>query len=285
MGFINRLLQLVLFISIISIVILTTFVGVFSSNQKLTAALEKSGFYQTAANTIAGGLKDQVTTDNPLLTELIKNSITKTVNSDLAKSVVQPSQIVFVQWLNSNDKNLEVNLDLLNLKNKIIATSSNSQVKFEITKLLPDNYELMNTKKSKGGFISQAQQVRAVYSLTKRNLPYIWLIAGVSALLIFAINLRSGSKKFSRVAYPFILASGFGLVLALLSKYSSDVIISSVSSLTGQNDTVPLILRILITILQETLNVFIAIGIVSVIALFVSKLLYRSKDKALKKKG
>lgn len=283
MGFINKIIQFVTLVSIILVVLLSTFVGVFSSNQKLTQALDKSGFYKSAAELMSKSLKDQVVTDNPLLTESIKNSIASTVNADLAKTVIQPSQIVFVEWLNSNTKNIEVNLDLLNLKNKITAKSSNAQVKFEITKLLPDNYEVINSKKSNDGFISQMEQIRSAYASAKRYLPYLWLALGVSSLLLFILNIRSGSKKFTRILYPAAIASVIGLFLAFASSYGSDFVIGNIAS-SSQTNGAALVAKLILTIIQETLNIFIAIFVLGIIGIIISKVIYRGRDKDLKKK-
>jgi Na+-transporting NADH:ubiquinone oxidoreductase subunit NqrC len=284
MGFINKIIQFVLFISVLLVVILSTFVGVFSSNQRLTQALDKSGFYKSAAILMSKTLKDQVVTDSPVLTELIKNSISSTVNSDLAKNVIQPSQIVFVEWLNSNSKDLEVNLDLLGLKNKITATSGNSQVKFEITKLLPDNFELMAANnKSDENIIGQLEQIRSIYSFTKKYLPYLWLTIGASALLLLVLNIRSGSKKVTRIFYPAVGAAIIGIILALISSYGSDLIISNLSA-TSQANSGALVVKLLLTILQETLNIFVATAIAAVVGSIIAKAIYRSRDKELKKK-
>jgi hypothetical protein len=283
MGFINKLIQIITLLCVLLVVLLGTFVGVFSSNQKLTQALDKSGFYKSAAELMSKSLKDQVVTDSPLLTESIKNSIATTVNADVARTVIQPSQIVFVEWLNSNIKNIDVNLDLLSLKNKISATTSNAQVKFEITKLLPDNYEVINSKKSNDGFISQMEQIRSAYTLAKIYLPYLWLALGVSSLLLFILNIRSGSKKFTRILYPAVIASAIGLALAFASSYGSDLVIGNFAS-SSQTNGAALLAKLLLTILQETLNIFITIFALGIIGIIISKAVYRGRDKDLKKK-
>ena len=139
MKFINKILQAILLIVFLCLVYSLSIVGVFSSNQKLTKVLDESGFYEASSKLMAEELNKQVSSSNSLLNEVIKNSISTTVNSDVAKSVIQPAQIVLLEWLNNKQGSLNVDLDLLPIKNKVSLKTTDNQVRFEITRLLPDN--------------------------------------------------------------------------------------------------------------------------------------------------
>jgi hypothetical protein len=123
MKFITKILQAILLIVFLCLVYSLSIVGVFSSNQKLTKVLDESGFYEASSKLMAEELNKQVSSSNSLLNEAIKNSISTTVNSDVAKSVIQPAQIVLLEWLNNKQGSLNVDLDLLPIKNKVSLTA------------------------------------------------------------------------------------------------------------------------------------------------------------------
>jgi hypothetical protein len=124
MGFINKIIQFVLLASTLLLINVFTFVGIFSSNQNLTKILETSGFYSVASKSMSSELIGQVTTSNQNLSAAIKNSLELVINPDIAKTVITPGQIVFVEWLNNGQPAIDLDLDLLPIKNKLISSFS-----------------------------------------------------------------------------------------------------------------------------------------------------------------
>ncbi len=284
MKFINKILQAILLIVFLCLVYSISIVGVFSSNQKLTKVLDESGFYEASSKLMAEELNKQVSSSNSLLNEAIKNSISTTVNSDVAKSVIQPAQIVLLEWLNNKQDSLNVDLDLLPIKNKVSLKTADNQVRFEITRLLPDNFILLDDSKDESNILPQLLRVKELYRSLEQLIPYLWLVLGSTIALLFLLNLRSGSKKINRILVPILIGSVFGIIIALGSSFASTSIGLDIASSSGI-DNFQLLTKLLLTIARDTFTIFAIISAASLAGVFISKAVFRGRDKHLKKKN
>jgi len=284
MKFINKILQAILLIVFLCLVYSLSIVGVFSSNQKLTKVLDESGFYEASSRLMAEELNKQVSSSNSLLNEAIKNSISTTVNSDVAKSVIQPAQIVLLEWLNNKQDSLNVDLDLLPIKNKVSLKTTDNQVRFEITRLLPDNFILLDDSKDESNILPQLLRVKELYRSLEQLIPYLWLVLGSTIALLFLLNLRSGSKKINRILGPILIGSVFGIIIALGSSFASTSIGLDIASSSGI-DNFQLLTKLLLTIARDTFTIFAIISAASLAGVFISKAVFRGRDKHLKKKN
>ena len=284
MKFINKILQAILLIVFLCLVYSISIVGVFSSNQKLTKVLDESGFYEASSKLMAEELNKQVSSSNSLLNEAIKNSISTTVNSDVAKSVIQPAQIVLLEWLNNKQDSLNVDLDLLPIKNKVSLKTTDNQVRFEITKLLPDNFILLDDSKDESNILPQLLRVKELYRSLEQLIPYLWLVLGSTIALLFLLNLRSGSKKINRILVPILIGSVFGIIIALGSSFASTSIGLDIVSSSGI-DNFQLLTKLLLAIARDTFTIFAIISAASLAGVFISKAVFRGRDKHLKKKN
>jgi hypothetical protein len=284
MKFITKILQAILLIVFLCLVYSLSIVGVFSSNQKLTKILDESGFYQASSKLMAEELNKQVSSSNSLLNEAIKNNISTTVNSDVAKSVIQPAQIVLLEWLNNKQGSLNVDLDLLPIKNKVSLKTADNQVRFEITRLLPDNFILLDDSKDESNILPQLLRVKELYRSLEQLIPYLWLVLGSTIALLFLLNLRSGSKKINRILVPILIGSVFGIIIALGSSFASTSIGLDIASSSGI-DNFQLLTKLLLTIARDTFTIFAIISAASLAGVFISKAVFRGRDKHLKKKN
>ena len=284
MKFINKILQAILLIVFLCLVYSISIVGVFSSNQKLTKVLDESGFYEASSKLMAEELNKQVSSSNSLLNEAIKNSISTTVNSDVAKSVIQPAQIVLLEWINNKQDSLNVDLDLLPIKNKVSLKTADNQVRFEITRLLPDNFILLDDSKDESNILPQLLRVKELYRSLEQLIPYLWLVLGSTIALLFLLNLRSGSKKINRILVPILIGSVFGIIIALGSSFASTSIGLDIASSSGI-DNFQLLTKLLLTIARDTFTIFAIISAASLAGVFISKAVFRGRDKHLKKKN
>ncbi len=283
MGFLNKIIQITLFIGIILLVNVSTFIGVFSSNQHLTKILESAGFYSAASKALSSELSKTVTAPNEEISLAIKNSIALAINADIAKTVIQPGQITFVEWLNSSNSSLQLELDLLPVKNKLTSLSVDPKIRFEITKLLPDNLSILSSKGSDNNLLSQLDKVRYFYKTAKVILPVVWLVVAACSLLLFILNIRKGSKKFTRVCYPALFASVVGLVVATIAVISAQSIVLD-SSTKFELNNFQILTKILLVSVQETIFAYALLAGLSVAVIVVARFLYRSRDKAIKHK-
>ena len=284
MGFINKIIQFVLVVATLLLINIFTFVGIFSSNQNLTKILEASGFYSVASKSMSSELIGQITTTNQDLSVAIKNSLGLVINSDIAKTVITPGQIVFVEWLNNGQPTINLDLDLLPIKNKLIASSVDPRVRFEITKLLPDTLLILSSKKDDNNILPQLERVKLAYTTAKNALPVLWLIVASCVLFLFMLNIKKGSKKFTKPCYPLLLSGVLGLIIAT----SAVVVASSItldSSAKLEPNNFQLLTKIMMVALQQTTLAFSLLAVVSLAAIVVSRFVFRRRDKALKHKG
>lgn len=284
MRFINKIIQFVLFVAALLLINIFTFVGIFSSNQNLTKILETSGFYSVASKSMSSELIGQITTSNQNLSAAIKNSLELVINPDIAKTVITPGQIVFVEWLNNGQPAIDLDLDLLPIKNKLISSSVDPKVRFEITKLLPDNLLILSSKKDENNILPQLERIKLAYTTAKNALPTLWLVVASCALLLFVLNLKKGSKKFTKVFYPLLFAGALGLVAATAAVVvASNIALDSSAKLEPNN--FQLLTKIMMVAVQQTTLAFSLLAVTSLVAIVVVRFVYRGRDKALKHKG
>jgi hypothetical protein len=283
MKIINKLIALVLFVSFMVLVYATSLIGIFSSNQKLTKVLDDAGFYKASSVLMSEELNKQINSPNSLLNEAIKNSVSASITSDVAKKVIQPTQILIVEWLNNKQDKITIDLDLLPIKNKVATKSADNQIKFEITRLLPDSIDVLSESNDKSGLLAQLNRVKEVYLNVKMALPFIWMVFGISALTMFLLNIRSGSNKFNRILYTTLFASILGLLISALSSFSASSINLEIT--TGQGiDNFQLVTKLILTVLKDSFMTFVIAAAISAIGIIVFKILFKSRDKHLKKK-
>jgi hypothetical protein len=248
MQIINKFLQLIILLTFLMLVYSLSLVGVLSSNQKLTKVLDESGFYESSSKIMAQELNKQITSNSTLLNEAIKNSISSTLTADVAKSVITPAQVVLVEWLNNKQESISIDLDLLPIKNKVSSKTTDNQIKFEITKLLPDNFLILDSKKDENGVLPQLLRIKEFYLLVNKCVPYLWIILGSVSAVLFLISIGLDA------------APDTGL------------------------DNFQLVSKLLLTIARDTFSIFAIIAVVSISGIFVSRFIFRSRDKHLKKK-
>ncbi len=283
MKILNKLIALVLFVSFMVLVYATSLIGIFSSNQKLTKVLDDSGFYKASSVLMSEELSKQINSPSSLLNEAIKNSISASITSDVAKKVIQPTQILIVEWLNNKQDKITIDLDLLPIKNKVATKSADNQIKFEITRLLPDSIDILSESNDKSGLLAQLNRVKEVYSNVKTALPFIWIVFGISALTMFLLNIRSGSNKFNRILSTTLFASILGLLISALSSFSASSINLEIT--TGQGiDNFQLVTKLILTVLKDSFMTFVIAAAISAVGIIVFKVLFRGRDKHLKKK-
>ena len=246
MGFINKILQFVLGIGLLLLVYAMVITGTFSSSQKLTEVLNQSGFYDSLAKGLSNQLKAQVIgTDST--TQIIKAGIGQGVTPDLVRALMQPSQIAVVDWLNKGTGSLDVRFDMETVKSKISSKVDDPKARFEIVKLLPDTIIIIDAGKKDNSILAGVERFKLVYSYIKLSIPFLWGAVLGSALMLFVINLRGGSKKLTRIFYAVTFGSIIGIVLALIFKYVAGGVNLSITDSQSLLD-VTLITKIVITV-------------------------------------
>lgn len=282
MGLINKLLQFIFGLAVIFLVYTMTVTGAFSSSQKLTEILNQSGFYDSLATGLSTQLKGQVVAP-PELAKEINSGIASAVTPDLVRGIMQPSQIAIVGWLNKSGESLEVSIDSGTIKEKISSKISDPGARFEVAKFLPDTIIIVDLKKKDSSLVTGLERFRQLYQLSKTAIPILWGAALISTVLIFTLNLAKGSKKISKISNALVSAASVGIVLALLFGLVAKGIKLGVADSQSVID-VTLITKIFATLISQTLVVFIILLAAGMLATMISKLVFRSKDKKLKKK-
>jgi hypothetical protein len=282
MAFINKILQFVLGISLLLLVYAMVITGTFSSSQKLTEVLNQSGFYDSLAKGLSNQLKAQVIgTDTT--TNIVKAGIGQGITPDLVRALMQPSQIAVVDWLNKGTGSLDVRFDMETVKDKISSKVDDPKARFEIVKLLPDTIIIIDAGKKDNSVLAGIERFKLAYSYIKLSIPFLWGAVFGSALVLFAINLRGGSKKLTRIFYAVMFGSVIGIALAMIFRYVAGGINLSITDSQSLLD-VTLITKIVITVISQTLPVFIFMGASGLAGVFIAKLVFLSKDKKIKHK-
>ena len=268
MSLINRILQAVVCLSFLLLVFAMSLVGTFSSNQRLTQVLVGSGFYNTAAKSLSSLLISQLS-GNEAIVGLAKNGIGQAVTPEVVKSTLQPSQI-----------SITLQLDLAQLRSKALSGIDDPRAKFEITKIIPDSISLISPDSEDKTILDRLQYAKLIYTTASQAIPFLWVTISISILSLVIVNIRKGSRKITSPAYSLAFGSIIGLVMAFSANLLSanNLLISSDPSRLMD----PLALgRVIVFLLSQTLPVFIAVGLASVLAIIIAKVVFRASDRAL----
>ena len=279
MSLINRILQAVVCLSFLLLVFAMSLVGTFSSNQRLTQVLAGSGFYNTAAKSLSSLLISQLS-GNEAIVGLAKNGIGQAVTPEVVKSTLQPSQISILEWLNSPNGPIALQLDLVQLRSKALSGIDDPRAKFEITKISPDSISLISPDSEDKTILDRLQYAKLIYTTASQAIPFLWVTISISILSLVIVNIRKGSRKITSPAYSLAFGSIVGLVMAFSANLLSanNLLISSDPSRLMD----PLALgRVIVFLLSQTLPVFIAVGLASVLAIIIAKVVFRASDRAL----
>ena len=142
---------------------------------------------------------------------------------------------------------------------------------------------MLSESNDKSGLLAQLNRVKEVYLNVKMALPFIWMVFGISALTMFLLNIRSGSNKFNRILYTTLFASILGLLISALSSFSASSINLEIT--TGQGiDNFQLVTKLILTVLKDSFMTFVIAAAISAVGIIVFKVLFKSRDKHLKKK-
>lgn len=282
MSFINKLLQFALGIGMLLLIYALVITGTFSSSQKLTEVLNQSGFYESLAKGLSNQLKSQVIGSGDSI-EIIKVGIGQGVTTDLVRGLMQPSQIAVVDWLNKGTGTLDVRFDMETVKDRISSKVTDPKAKFEITKLLPDSIVIIDAGKKDNSALAGIERFKQAYDFIKLAIPFLWATVLGSSMLLLILNLRGGSKKLTRIFYAVLFGSSIGIVLAVLFKYVAGGINLSISDSQSLLD-VTLITKIVITLISQTLPIFIFSAVAGLAGVLISKVVFRSHDKKIKSK-
>lgn len=278
----SKLLGVILCLSLALLVFCFTFVSVFKSNQQLTHALDGADFYTVASKLIANQISAQLIGEDDEI-NLAKQSIEQGISSELARTTLQPLQIAMIDWLANDQGELSLELDMQTIKTKVTSSVDNADIKFSLTKLIPDQLELTKGDNIEAADLAMLNRVKTLYKTANDSIPVLVLFVAVSSLLLFFINIRRGSKKITSILVSASAASIIGMIIVGIS-YPLEGFIKVSSSTSQQELGMNLALRLLIAIIQQTLWYYIVIGIISISGIIIARLIFKKRDKKLKDK-
>ncbi len=282
MSLLNKLLQFIICISVVLLVYAMTFVGVFSSNQKITQVLDESGFYKSTAMSLSSSLKSQVVGSGDVVT-IVQNGISSAVSPELVKSILQDSQISIIEWLNNSSQSIEIEIDLQPIKKSINSKLDDPKAKFEVSKILPDYLTIISKDKTDQNVLGQLDKARSIYATAVTLIPILWAVIIGGSVLVALLNIKKGSKKLSRVFTAFLAGSIIGLIVAGLTTILYSAL--GIGSPTSQTDFgVGMIGAIVATLISQTIPVFLVIAGASVFGIIISKVIFKRSDKKIKEK-
>lgn len=269
-------------LSLTLLVFCFTFVGIFKSNQQLTQVLDKADFYTAASKLIAGQINSQLTGEEKEV-NLAKQSIEQGISSQLARATLQPLQIALISWLTSEQDDLRLDLDLQSIKTKVTSSVSNPDIKFSLTKLIPDTLELTKSDGIQSDDRDALKRAKMAYQTANDAIPILALIVVGASVLLFIINIRKGSKKFTSIFFSAVTTSIFGLLAVGLS-YPVEGLIGAGNTTSQQELGMNISIRLLLAVIQQTLWYFIIIGIIGVSGIILARIVFKKRDKKLKDK-
>lgn len=282
MSLINKFLQIVLCLALTILVFCFVFVGVFQSNQQLTQTLDRADFYTAASKIMADQINAQLTGEEKEV-DLAKQSIEQGISASLARTTLQPIQIALITWLASDQDNLKLDLDMQAIKSKVTSSVDSTELKFSLTKLIPDNLELTNTNDINSGDLESLKRAKSFYLLANDAIPVLGLVVCGASVLLFVINIRRGSKKLTSFLFPAAASSIIGLIIVGLS-YPIEGLFKISSTASQQELSINLTIRILVAVAQQTLWYYVIIGIISISGIIIARIVYKKRDKKLKDK-
>ena len=265
-----KFFQIIIFVLTILLVYANVFVGIFSDNTKLTTVVESSGLYEKLGDSIKQQIGLSIAENNQYASA-IKDIVNENLNENLTKSILQPTQASLIAWLNQNQTDPDIALDLSRLKTRLTDASKDKNLSFEINKLVPDSFSVKDLDSSYASLTSQLEIIKSLYSYTKTSIPYLYILLIASLIGILALNIRNGSKKFSRAILPALFAGLTGLILALvinITNYRFEYVISESFESFG------IVLNIILAVIESTTTIFTIISIALVALLVGLKLIY-----------
>lgn len=281
MKIITKVLQALLILSVLLLVFCWTFVATLNSNQKVTELLENSGFYQEVSVVIVEQISAQLVGDTGSILGT-KKIIEKNISGQSAKAILQPMQIAVLHWITGGPKDIKLELDLESFKSDI-TVSMGSEQRFMLTKILPDNIQLDQSTSWGGYSLASLRYIRSTYELSNTSIPILTVVIISASIVLLITKLRHGSKKFTIILSPVLLASSVGLVLAGISYI--------LHTSTATHNSIPqgllgfgLVLGLLVLIILDTLWIWIILGLLSISGIIISRMLFRAKDKKLKER-
>jgi hypothetical protein len=254
-----------------------------SSNQQTTQFLESSRGYEVLALVLQAQLTKDISTtslDQAELTSILNKHLTP----EQVKKVLQPTQIGLLDWLHGNETidNLQLNLDITQLKNRLLADVSDPVAQFALRRAIPDTVVLTSQEQTGTPFYTFAEQFRT--SLRMASIILLWslMILGGSILVIVVLNLRKGSRLITSSAWPLATAAVLMLVIAAAFFGLETIGFSPTVELSNLNTAI-------IFFLSRSIaygNVFGAACLLglSVASIVAAKAVFRTRDKKLKDK-
>ena len=244
--------------------------------------MDGADFYTVASNLIANQISAQLIGEDDEI-NLAKQSIEKGISSELARTTLQPLQIAMIDWLANDQGELRLELDMQTIKTKVTSSVDNADIKFSLTKLIPDQLELTKGDNIEAADLAMLNRVKTLYKTANDSIPVLVLLVAVSSLLLFFINIRKGSKKITSILLSASAASIIGMIMVGIS-YPLEGFIKVSSSASQQELGVNLALRLLIAIIQQTFWNYIVIGIISISGIIIARFIFKKRDKKLKDK-
>lgn len=268
--------------SLTALVFCFTFVSVFKSNQQLTQTLDKADFYTAASKIIASQINTQLMGEEQEV-NLAKQSIEQGITTGLARTTLQPLQIALITWLASDQDDLKLDLDMQAIKTKVTSSVESTDLKFSLTKLIPDHLELTDTNNINSGDLESLKRAKSFYLLANDAIPILGLIVCGASVLLFVLNIGRGSKKITSFLFPVAVASIIGLIFVGLS-YPLEGLFKIGSTASQQELGVNLTIRILAAVTQQTIWHYVIIGIISISGIIMARKVFKKRDKKLKDK-
>lgn len=281
MKFLVKFLQIVAMVGLLLLVFCWTIVGILRSNQQLTGVLDNSGFYEVASVAVVKQINGQLTGDEQSV-ETTKQIVQQKISKQLVRAALQPLQITIIEWLIEDHNNLKIELDLQEIKSKL-TDQLEAEQKFTINKTLPDRLILPREDQFGQQDLSTLHSIKSIYQFSEFAIPVLGLSIFGSSVLLLIMNLRRGSRKYTSFLYPIFLASAVGLLLVGVSYLFKDMVVVN-SELSQVALGASLISRIMIAVIQQTLWLWVMVGILSISSIMITRVLLRKQDKKQKEK-
>lgn len=279
MRFIIKILQFGLMVCVLVLVYCVIFSSQFSSNQNLTQTLEGSGFYNFAAGAIAQQINAQVVGDQES-TEVLKKQIAAGISPQLAKAAVQPLQISLLEWLQSKGSEPALILEAGPIKEKLLSMSDDPSLKFNLTKLIPDQIDLAATDILSPQELNSLKQIKYFYQTANALIMPMLIAVVFASVCLLIVNIRRGSKKVTSFLYPSLAAALLGLIMVGIS-YLLEPLLKSKEISPSTSDVLG---GFTLIVVRQSLPVWITIGIFALSGIIIARIVFRTKDKKLKEK-
>lgn len=283
MTFLIKLLQIILYLAILVAGYCFWFNQTLSINSSLTQFLDSSKGYEVGALVLQDQINKSLTptqANDPTISQSLKKNIT----SAQVKKLLQPTQISLLDWLHSSQSttDLHLQLDLESIKDHVLADIADPQAGFQLKKTLPDVIQLSPTDPSFNQFFTTVSTLRDIEAWAVRLLGWSLLVIGGDIAVLIILRLRKGSKIVTTWAWPVLLASITMLVAAVVFYFLDQFSASPQLALSNLNIAMPYYLSRALS--QTSFLPVMVMATLSGVAIVMSKLVFRAKDKKLKDK-